>query len=126
MTSLNSGLPSRDTWIHGPAVCVRRVTHQRLLSLGAPQIPSTAVPDMGSVGTERSRVSSAIGTWSATACASTTSRSRSGSIGSRDEMERLERPQRSEVEDRAEVDEEGIRSLPREHLFAVPKRSHRG
>ena len=60
MTSLNSGLPSRETWTHGPDSARSSLagsSSRVLRRLAAPQTPITAFGAIGSVGTEPSRVS---------------------------------------------------------------------
>ena len=44
----------------------------------------------------------------------------------RDEVRALERTQRQQVEDRAEVDVEALGALTSEHCFARRQRGHRG
>src|SRR5712691_1094039 len=66
MTSLNNGLPSRETCTHGPAPCDLPLA--RIVALCREAVVQIPITDFGlaaSVGLEPSLVSSFFGTWMA-------------------------------------------------------------
>ena len=71
ITSLNSGFPSRDTWLHGPCPtyaprCSSKIRDVRRFADAQTPITEPAFP--GLVGSFPLRVTSVIGTWSAIEC----------------------------------------------------------
>ena len=125
-TSLNSGLPRRETWTHGPdsarsslAGSIIRV----LRRLAAPQTPITDLPLIGSLGADPSRVRLLIGTWSAivwTLSVAVASTPIAGEVAIRCRFCRGRRSPRSKID--AQVDEEAFVPLAREDRLAGAQR----
>ena len=120
-TSLNSGLPSRDTCTYGPTPTDAPLSRSVALRRDADaHTPIVAFVASGSVGALPLAVTLPIGSWMAIVC---TLNERSaftpGRRRRRDQVQVLERPQRGEVEDRAEVDVEAVEALPGEDLDPV-------
>ena len=125
ITSLTSGLPSRETCTHGPPASARRwprpssasCAGSRRSTRRAPRLPSS-----GRWGPSRRLVSREIGIWIAIVWMfSFLQLVNARRRRCRDQVQVLERPQVAEVERRAEVDEEAVLPLPGEHGLAASR-----
>ena len=123
MTSLTSGLPSRETWTNGPAFTFSppSASHTRAFwRLAVVQTPMVGCP---------LTVTAEIGTWIAIECTFrwlvALTPAAAGQLGQPERgVQVLERPQVAQVEDRAQVDVEGLGALAGEHADPAAQAVH--